>query len=302
VGTGLDGWRRLVTASFVVTYLLIILGGWVRISGSGLGCGDDWPLCNGRLIPSLEDPATVIEWSHRLVAALVSMFVGVLAVWAYLKRGSPGWRRRCRASAWVVALLAIQVTLGAITVWLELPSWSVVLHLGTAMALLVILLLAAMGSVDDGSTMIFRGAEASPARMALALAGLSAIAVLLGALVANMGAAPACQGFPLCNGSILPGGHWRTHLHWTHRVVAYFVVLGAIGLPFVGRGRARGTALLAAGLATSQLLVAAVMVLQILPASWRAMHVGLGAAVFASLAAHTFRASRSVQTDSSNAT
>jgi heme A synthase len=302
VATGSDGWRRLVTASFIVTYLLIILGGWVRISGSGLGCGDDWPLCNGRLIPSLEDPATVIEWGHRLVAALVSIFVVAIAAWAFLKRGSPGWRRRYRTSLWVVGLLAIQVMLGAITVWLELPSWSVVLHLGTAMAFLVILLLAAMGSVDDGSTMIFRGSDARAARMALAVTGLSAIAVLLGALVANMGAAPACQGFPLCNGSILPGGTWRIHLHWTHRVVAYLVVLGALGLPFVGRGRARGTALFAAGLATSQLLVAAVMVLRILPASWRAMHVALGAAVFAALAAHTFRVSRLLQTDSSSAT
>ncbi len=54
-------------------YLLIVLGAVVRITGSGMGCGDHWPLCNGHLFPSLHDIPTVIEWSHRLLAALVSV-------------------------------------------------------------------------------------------------------------------------------------------------------------------------------------------------------------------------------------
>ena len=70
---------RRVTApawsAAVCTYLLIILGGVVRITGSGLGCGDHWPLCNGHLFPPLNDIGTVIEWSHRLVAGLMSVLV-----------------------------------------------------------------------------------------------------------------------------------------------------------------------------------------------------------------------------------
>ena len=42
---------RLAAFSAVYTYLLIVFGGIVRITGSGLGCGDDWPLCNGQLLP-----------------------------------------------------------------------------------------------------------------------------------------------------------------------------------------------------------------------------------------------------------
>ena len=294
-----DGWRRLVWAAFVVTYLLIVLGGFVRITGSGMGCGDDWPLCNGRLIPSLDDPATLIEWGHRIVAALVSTFIAVLAVWAFVRRRDASWSRRSRVSLLIVGLLAIQVMLGAVTVWLELPPWSVILHLGTAMALLGLLLLTAMGAYDGDVRLTFSGADAGGARMAAWVTALSAVAVLLGALVANLGAAPACQGFPLCSGSLLPDGGWRAHLHWTHRLVAYVTVLGAVGLPFISRGRARGTAWLAAGSAVAQLVVAAVMVIQILPTGWRAMHVALGAAVFAALLAHTFATSR--QTDSSSA-
>jgi len=284
-------------AACTATYLLIVLGGWVRISGSGLGCGDHWPLCNGRLIPSLEDPATLIEWGHRLVAALVSILTAAVAIWAVRRRGESGWSGRFRTGVWAVALLALQVLLGAVTVWLELPPWSIVLHLGTAMAFLALLLLAARGSADGAQTVSFRGADAASARVALVLAVLSAAVVLLGALVANLGAAPACQGFPLCNGSFLPGGHWRITLHWTHRVAAYVLVLGAISLPFTRGGRRRPTAWIAGGLAVAQVIVAAVMVIQLLPATWRGLHVALGAAVFAALVAHAHATATATATE-----
>jgi heme A synthase len=80
--------KIFVTLAWVATacaYLLIVLGAVVRISGSGMGCGDHWPLCNGHLFPPLDDIRTVIEWSHRLVASLVSILViGLVAL---------NWRR-----------------------------------------------------------------------------------------------------------------------------------------------------------------------------------------------------------------
>src|SRR5690606_17293697 len=44
---GLRGCRRLAIFTAIYIYLLIVCGGTVRITGSGMGCGDDWPLCNG---------------------------------------------------------------------------------------------------------------------------------------------------------------------------------------------------------------------------------------------------------------
>ncbi|MCG8466920.1 MAG: COX15/CtaA family protein [Gemmatimonadetes bacterium] len=264
----------------MITYLLIVFGGIVRITGSGMGCGDDWPLCNGQWLPPL-DFATWIEWGHRLVAALVSFLVAGFAIVALVRRRREGWARRWRLTLWIVVLLAIQVMLGAITVWLELPPTSVVLHLGTAMALLALLLLGALGAPDRP---VSRSGPAT--RMAWALVGGGAVAVMLGGLVANLDAAPACQGFPLCNGSLFPGGHWRIHVHWTHRVVAYALALGVIALPWIGRVRSPTTAWLAATLTIAQIVVAAIMVLQILPQSWRIAHVALGTAVFAALVAH----------------
>lgn len=74
----------------MATYLLIVLGGVVRITGSGMGCGDDWPLCNGRLIPPMDLP-TLIEYGHRLAAAGVGLLVAALAAWAWwASRRSPG--------------------------------------------------------------------------------------------------------------------------------------------------------------------------------------------------------------------
>src|SRR2546423_5960595 len=78
---------RLAWLAATCTYLLIILGAIVRITGSGLGCGEHWPLCNGRLLPPLDVP-TLIEYGHRLAAAAVSGLGAALAADAWgVRRG-----------------------------------------------------------------------------------------------------------------------------------------------------------------------------------------------------------------------
>ena len=86
---------QLAWAAAVATYLLIILGAIVRITGSGMGCGDHWPLCNGSLLPPLDLP-TMIEYGHRLAAAAVSVLVVALAVYAWWlqREGGRGKRER----------------------------------------------------------------------------------------------------------------------------------------------------------------------------------------------------------------
>src|SRR5690348_4742211 len=136
---------RLAWTAATFTYLLIILGAIVRITGSGLGCGEHWPLCNGRLLPPLDVP-TMIEYGHRLAAAAVSVLVAGLAGLAWwLRRGVGSGERSApdRTAYAALGLLGVQVLLGAITVKLQLPPWTVVLHLGTAMLLLATLLIIA---------------------------------------------------------------------------------------------------------------------------------------------------------------
>src|SRR2546426_3671001 len=133
---------QLAWAAAACTYLLIILGAIVRITGSGMGCGDHWPLCNGRLLPPLDDLGTLIEWNHRLAAALVSILVAATAGYGWwLQRETGNGKRetsndpiaspsdsptaaaresfRVRpsvASYAALGLLILQVALGAVTV------------------------------------------------------------------------------------------------------------------------------------------------------------------------------------------
>src|SRR5881628_3413369 len=160
---------RLAWTAATFTYLLIILGAIVRITGSGMGCGEHWPLCDGRLLPPLDLP-TLIEYGHRLAAAAVSVLVLALAAYAWwLRRDARSEMRdasngpialdrprppstalyRPGVAAYIaLALLTLQVGLGAVTVKLRLPPWTVILHLGTAMLLLAALIVIAKGTTD----------------------------------------------------------------------------------------------------------------------------------------------------------
>jgi len=272
---------RLAWTAAAFTYLLIILGAIVRITGSGMGCGDHWPLCNGRLLPPLDLP-TLIEYSHRLVAAAVSALVVAVAGYAWwLRQGArsteqglsngPIVLRRPSVAAYVaLTLLVLQVGLGAVTVQLALPPWTVILHLGTAMLLLAALIVAAGGGAP----------VARPSRAGLVALGLGFATVLLGALTANLGAASACLGFPLCTGRLVPDGNYLQHIHWAHRLLAY--ALFAYSLWWAVRTRQRGAWGVVA-LVALQVTVAATMVLLALPRPLQAAHVAVGAGVWAGL-------------------
>src|SRR2546429_6148610 len=128
----MKAFRVLSVATALVTYALVVLGGVVRVSGSGLGC-PDWPLCHGRLLPPL-DLHAIIEYSHRTTASLASTLIVLTAVVAWL-----AWRKRrdiVIPAMVALGLLVVQVVLGAVTVRLELPPMIVLAHLATAMALL----------------------------------------------------------------------------------------------------------------------------------------------------------------------
>jgi heme a synthase len=259
----------LAWAAAACTYLLIVLGAVVRITGSGMGCGDHWPLCNGHLFPPLDDIGTVIEWSHRLVAALVSILVVGLAMYDWwLHR--PSDRLAVRPSFIAVALLVIQVLLGAITVKLELPAWSVVLHLGTAMLLLATLLIAT--SPHPPSPSPFRSGGT------MVLASLAFVTILFGALTANLGAAAACGGFPLCNGQIWITAGPLALIHWVHRLLAY--ALAIVATVWAVRTPGAGAKAVLC-LIVLQVVVGAVTVLSGLPGGLQALHVAVGSAVWA---------------------
>jgi cytochrome c oxidase assembly protein subunit 15 len=75
---------RLYAWSVLAFHLAVILwGAFVRASGSGAGCGQHWPLCNGQIVPTAPINATIIEFSHRLTSGIALLSVLVLAYWAF---------------------------------------------------------------------------------------------------------------------------------------------------------------------------------------------------------------------------
>ena len=66
---------NLLFAFWIYTIIVILWGAWVRISHSGNGCGNHWPLCGGQFIPTTADAKTWIEYSHRMMSGLYGLIV-----------------------------------------------------------------------------------------------------------------------------------------------------------------------------------------------------------------------------------
>lgn len=67
--------KRWTLFLLIYTVLVILWGAWVRISHSGDGCGDTWPLCNGLLIPEAQRGKTWVEFGHRLMSGVYGILV-----------------------------------------------------------------------------------------------------------------------------------------------------------------------------------------------------------------------------------
>jgi cytochrome c oxidase assembly protein subunit 15 len=205
--------KKIVTASTIATFLLIVVGGLVRATKSGLGCGTDWPNCSGRLVPELANRAMVIEYSHRLVAGIVVLLLAAVAVQAF----RTGQTRVIRyASIGAFALVVFQALLGMIVVVLELQAISVVLHLATALSLLALLLFiwVEVGGYRESS-------DPRIGRKAGIAAGTVLVLLLLGSYVSGREAGYVFADWPLMDGRMLPTFSVELEtLHWLHRVLA----------------------------------------------------------------------------------
>jgi cytochrome c oxidase assembly protein subunit 15 len=135
------GWKRnesllrgFAYGSVVSTYILIVIGGYVTTSNSGLGCGESWPLCKGAVFPSLNNPEVVIELTHRLFNSVVGVFILGLAIVAWTR-----YRKEnsivILSTTSLVALIA-QVILGMVTVTTSLNPVVSDAHLALASAIL----------------------------------------------------------------------------------------------------------------------------------------------------------------------
>jgi heme A synthase len=248
------GYRRLAIATALATFALIVLGGVVRVSDSGLGCGpagsgfNGWPFCNGDVVPGL-DLNAVIEYAHRVLAGAVGIMILALAVLA--------WRRHrehpalVRATVAAAVLVLAQGLLGGATVEENLEEALVAAHLGLAMLLLGLLLYVVRATKPE-----LIGADAAgggPRFRPLAIAASTAVlfTIVAGGYMAGTqnygradyrigdGAHHACgKEFPTCNGEFMPFGEARlVDIHLTHRAFMYIASALVIALVVVALRR-----------------------------------------------------------------
>jgi cytochrome c oxidase assembly protein subunit 15 len=219
--------RKLAVVATAATILLIAIGGLVRATKSGLGCGTDWPHCAGKLVPALETRAEIIEFSHRAAASIVVVLLGLLAVTAF--RNRKAYPRFLAPSVGAFGLVMFQAVLGAIVVKLELEAESVVLHLATALSLLALLVyIVALSTAAEGA--LREPVDRGISKMAKRAAGAVFLLLLVGSYVSGYeGAGRAFSDWPLMDGKLIPDlAIEEKAIHFFHRGLA--AIVGAIVL------------------------------------------------------------------------
>jgi len=254
-------YRNLILAALILTFGVVSLGAYVRLSDAGLGC-PDWPGCYGKLTPLhaadainaelAERPEGPVshakawkEMVHRYFAGALGLLVLAISVLAWR------WRRETAGGPGLptvlLGLIVFQALLGMWTVTLVLKPLVVTGHLLGGMATLSLLLWLWLRERGQSSHAYYARVDHMRGTVAVGLA-LVAIQVALGGWVSTNYAALACTDFPMCQGEWVPPMDFEhgftlhrelgetaagdllpltalTAIHWVHRVMALIVML-----------------------------------------------------------------------------
>lgn len=269
----------------VSTFLLVVVGGIVHATDSGLAC-PDWPQCFGSFFPPMVGKV-FYEHGHRIFATVVGnlTILEVILCWRAFKAGHPA-----RAlSTGALALVIFQGLLGGMTVRMQLPDAVSTSHLATAMlffALQLWLVFATRASVADAPV---------PPRLVRALAltaALTWVQIVLGALVRHTDSGLACTRVEGCFGT-----DWPIVVHMTHRAGAAVVTALVLGVSVSALRVERNAtlrlfALAAPGLVVVQVFLGFMSVLAALEVVVVTAHLGTGALLLGSLVAMLLAAKR----------
>ena len=290
--------RRIAMVVLGVAFVHVLFGAIVRISGSGMGCGDHWPKCYGSWIPPMDRPDLIIEVTHRYLATIVSLGVLALGIVAWRLRGVArvsGRNGPLRTASGAIAAVLTTAILGGVTVKMGNTMVATVAHWCLAMALLALLVMTIVRAADRSEDA--RGVSAKTWRSAAVAAVLAALAVALGGVTAKYPGAPiACLSFPHCGANpAVPAG--AGHIQMTHRVIAILLILHLFGIVMAIRKRRAiespavvKAAQIALAFALLQLLVAGAMIGMQLPPVLRSVHQAVGVAIWISTFAFAYMA------------
>ncbi|SEC66229.1 COX15/CtaA family protein [Paenibacillus sp. GP183] len=218
--------KRLASLSAIGMFIVLVMGALVTKTESGRGCGDDWPLCNGKFVPAYTI-SSFIEYSHRAVVGIVTLLLVVTAllVFRYIKRSDA---RLFVAGAVFFTLL--QAVLGAMAVKWPQSSAILALHFGLSLLAFACTLLLALVFTRWGDyTSKIGGNLTKGLRILVWVTAIYCYAVVyLGAFVRHTVSSGGCSGWPLCNGQLIPDMSGATGIVYTHRIAAlllFFCIL-----------------------------------------------------------------------------
>lgn len=281
--------RRFAWAVLVYFVAVILWGALVRATGSGAGCGDHWPLCNGTVMQHSPRADTMIEFTHRVTSG-ISFFSAVgLLIWTFM--GTVRGHLARAASVMAVVFTLIEAVLGALLVKLGLTAQSqsplrapyLALHLTNTLLLLAALTLAAhFLSRTHGYTRrtirVVAPAGATAAVVTVLIVGVTGSLAALGDTLfpaSSIGAALA-QDFSATS-------TWLVRWRWTHPTIAFFASVFLIWLLMRGSRRSahwdnRRLSALVLILLAAQYLLGVVDVAMLAPVWLQVVHL-LGADV-----------------------
>jgi heme a synthase len=294
----LHRYAKLVSAS---TVLLIVAGGLVTSTGSGLSV-PDWPTSYGWSMFTFPMRHMVggifYEHGHRLIASTVGMLTIVLAAWLW--RAEPRrWVRTLGFGA--LGAVVLQGVLGGITVLFFLPTAVSTAHAGLAQIFFCLTVTIAL--------VTSRGWHARPAGgwaddytlrvIATATTVLIYAQILIGATMRHADAGLAIPDFPLVFGGLVPP-RWTPQIaiHYAHRLgalvvaAAIFATSGHVGFHHSARSELRRPALLLAALVLLQISLGGLIVLSKKDVAINTAHVVSGAIVLATSLVLTLRSHR----------
>ena len=323
-------YRNLILAALILTFGVVSLGAYVRLSDAGLGC-PDWPGCYGSATPHHAAEAIEAElavrpdgpvshakaWKemvHRYFAGSLGLLILAIAVLS--------WRKRREMSGGLglplvlLGLIVFQALLGMWTVTRLLKPLIVSAHLLGGMATLSLLLWLWLRERSQYSQAYYARVDHLHAGALLGLI-LVVIQIALGGWVSTNYAALACTDFPMCQGTWVPAMDFDhaftlhrelgetasgellpmtalTAIHWMHRVMALVVTvyLGWLALRLFRAPGYAGMGLAIGVLLALQVSLGIGNVLLSLPLAWAVAHNAGAALLLSSLVLLNYRVRR----------
>jgi heme A synthase len=276
---------------------VILFGAYVRMSGSGAGCGSHWPSCNGELVPHAPQAHTVIEFTHRLTSGLsLALAIGAV-VWSHVKFAA-GHRAR-KAALGVLAFIILEALVGAGIVIFGLVEKNdsvaraivVAFHLVNTLGLLASAMLLFLSVAHPGQLVWPKyGALLLIAGVIVALTSASGAITALGDTLF-----PVNTALPVAErvvSDLRPVEHFLVRLRIVHPIVA---ATSATYLLFVGAwffAKAEKAALALMALVILQVIAGLVNIALAAPDAMQLTHLFLADCVWLALVATAFNASR----------